>query len=116
MIPDAQALATMPGSELLAEVRDALLEEAARIRGLEEIARPSAWNEGRAQAHHAICAAAEIVWALRGMGEEAKAKGAKPSWIVLRLADIARTALIRERARQNQPSAAAEEAGDADVA
>lgn len=116
MIPDLAALQTMPGSEVLAAIEDALLAEAHRVRGVEDAFRPGAWEESRAGAHHAFCAAAAVINRLRVAGEEAKAKGAKPAALILVVADVARSALIVERQRQGGRAAMAEEAPDASAA
>lgn len=114
MIPDLATLKTMPGSAVLAALSDALLYEASRVRGMEEalirIGHATAWDEGRAQAHHAMCGAAEIIDRLRAAGEDAKARGAKPSPLVQIAADVARSMLITERMRQEKREATDAEA------
>lgn len=103
MIPPIETLRTMSGAAVLLTLRDALFDEADRIGGLEntliEVGHITRWDEGRASAHHALAAAGEVVERLRAMGEEAKAKGAKPNSLVLLVADIARSALIFERTK-----------------
>jgi hypothetical protein len=102
MIPTLAELAEMPGSAVLEAIQDELLTEAQRVRGVEEFVRPGAWDEDRAGAHHALCAAAEVIGRLRALGEEAKARGKTPAYAVQLAADVGRSALILELQQQRQ--------------
>ena len=58
LMPDLAVAKTLRGSDLLEAVSASLLYEAARIRSIECVLRPEGWDEQRADAHNALCAAA----------------------------------------------------------
>jgi hypothetical protein len=116
LMPDIAGAKTLRGAELLEAISASLLYEAARIRSIECVLRPEGWDEQRADAHNALCAAAAIVDWIVGVGAKAVAKNERPPNFVMTAADAARESLIVELTTQAiVASAEIKEGGDATV-
>jgi hypothetical protein len=100
MMPDLAGTKTLRGSELLEAISASLLYEAARIRSIEIAIRPAGWDEQRASAHNALCAAVAIIDWIAGVGAKAVAKKERPPNFVMTAADAARESLIVELTTQ----------------
>jgi hypothetical protein len=90
----------MRDGQVLGYVKDHLLKEAARVRGLEEklieLGHASGWDAGRRAAHDAMCASALIVESLIAVGADQVKRGVKLSPVIEEAVKVARSSLIAE--------------------
>ena len=117
LMPDLAVAKTLRGSELLEAISASLLYEAARIRSIEIALRPAGWDEQRASAHNALCAAVAIIDGIIAAGAKAAAKKERPPGYVMAAVEAARESLIVEITTQAiVASAEIKESSDAAVA
>jgi hypothetical protein len=97
----------MRNGQILAYVRDNLLDRAERIRKLEdrliEIGHTTDWHAENRAAHAAMCAAAALVEAIIAVGKDQEQRGVKLSPVVEGAVEAARSSLIAEAVRARSP-------------